>query len=130
MGNPDGSMPSLLPENSWRADPALRTVLTSWLRPQTLAWAEPALIDMGRAAADELQDWGDLCERQPAVLQQFNGWGDRVDEVRYPPAWREIAAAAAAAGLVAGPYETAAPARAGGEAPRVPAAPGLPRGAA
>src|SRR2546428_4388781 len=106
MGNPDGSMPSLLPENSWRADPALRAVLTSWLRPQTLAWAEPALIDMGRAAADELQDWGDLCERQPAVLQQFNGWGDRVDEVRYPPAWREIAAAAAPAGLVAAPYET------------------------
>ena len=34
MGNPDGSMPSLLPENSWRADPALRAVLTSWLRPQ------------------------------------------------------------------------------------------------
>jgi len=122
MGNPDGSMPSLLPENSWRGDPALRAVLTSWLRPQTLAWAEPALIEMGRAAADELQDWGDLCERQPAVLQQFDGWGDRVDEVRYPPAWREIAAAAARAGLVAAPYETETLARAGAEARLVQAA--------
>src|SRR2546427_78819 len=94
-------------------------------RPQTLAWAEPALIDMGRAAADELQDWGDLCERQPAVLQQFNGWGDRVDEVRYPPAWREIAAAAARAGLVAAPYETETLARGRGEARLGEGAPGL-----
>src|SRR5438093_1896192 len=122
MGNPDGSMPSLLPENSWRGDPALRAVRTSWLRAQTLAWAEPALIEMGRAAADELQDWGDLCERQPTVLQQFDGWGDRVDEVRYPPAWREIAAAAARAGLVAAPYESATLARAGAEARLVQAA--------
>ena len=122
MGNPDGSMPSILPENTWRADSALRAVLTSWLRPQALAWAEPALIDMGRAAVDELQAWGDLCERQPAVLQQFNGWGDRVDEVRYPPAWRELAAAAARAGLVAAPYETETLARTGAEARLVQAA--------
>src|SRR2546425_327067 len=122
MGNPDGSMPSLLPENSWRADPALRAVLTSWLRPQTLAWSEPALIEMGRAAVDELQDWGDLCERQPTVLQQFDGWGDRVDEVRYPPAWRALAAAAARAGLVAAPYETETLARTGAEARLVQAA--------
>src|SRR5256886_7986634 len=100
MGSPDGSMAGLLPENSWRADPALRAVLTSWLRPQTLAWAEPELIDMGRAAADELQAWGDLCERPPALLQQFDGWGGSVDEARYLPAWHELAAAAAPAGLV------------------------------
>ena len=79
-------MPSLLPENSWRADPTLRAVLESWLRPQTLAWAEPALIEMGRAAVDELQAWGDACERQPAALRAFDGWGDRIDEVVYPPA--------------------------------------------
>src|SRR5438067_11454665 len=122
MGRVDGSMPSLLPETRWRADPTLRALLESWLRPQTLAWAEPALIEMGRAAVDELQDWGDLCERQPTVLQQFDGWGDRVDEVRYPPAWREIAAAAARAGLVAAPYETQTLARAGAEARLVQAA--------
>src|SRR5438309_10658966 len=94
MGSPDGSMPRLLPENTWRADAALRALLGSWLRPKTLAWAEPELIDMGRAAVNELQAWGDACERQPALLRQFDGWGIRVDEVLYPPAWRELAAAA------------------------------------
>ena len=115
-------MPSLLPENSWRADPTLRAVLTSWLRPQTLAWAEPALIEMGRAAVDELQALGDACERQPAALRAFDGWGDRIDEVIYPPAWRELAAVAAQTGLVAVPFETQTLARAGAEARLVQAA--------
>src|SRR5437879_1470546 len=122
MGSPDGSMPRLLPENTWRADAALRALLGSWLRPETLAWAEPELIDMGRAAVNELQAWGDACERQPALLRQFDGWGNRVDEVLYPPAWRELAAAAARAGLVAFPYEGETLARAGAEARLVQAA--------
>ena len=115
-------MPRLLPENTWRADAALRALLGSWLRPETLAWAEPELIDMGRAAVNELQAWGDACERQPALLRQFDGWGNRVDEVLYPPAWRELAAAAAGAGLVAFPYEGETLARAGAEARLVQAA--------
>src|SRR5438046_336150 len=122
MGRVDGSMPSLLPENSWHAEPTLRAVLTSWLRPRALAWAEPALIEMGRAAVDELQALGDACERQPAALRAFDGWGDRIDEVIYPPAWRELAAVAAQAGLVASPYETQTLARAGAEARLVQAA--------
>src|SRR5207248_5817921 len=104
------------------ADPTLHAVLESWLRPQTLAWAEPALIEMGRAAVDELQAWGDACERQPAALRAFDGWGGRIDEVIYPPAWRELAAVAAQTGLVAAPYETQTLARAGAEARLVQAA--------
>src|SRR5207253_8750911 len=122
MGSLDGSMPGLLPENTWRAAAALRALLGSWLRPETLAWAEPELIDMGRAPVNELQAWGDACERQPALLRQFDGWGNRVDEVLYPPAWRELAAAAAGAGLVAFPYEGETLARAGAEARLVQAA--------
>src|SRR5256886_14732589 len=123
MGSPDGSMPRLLPENTWRADAALRALLGSWLRPETLAWAEPELIDMGRAAVNELQAWGDACERQPALLRQFDAWGNRVDEVLYPRAWGELAASAARAGLVASPYEGETLARAGAEARLVQAPP-------
>jgi acyl-CoA dehydrogenase len=117
-----GIKPMLLPDNSWRADPALRSLLTGWLRPVTLAWAEPALNEMGRAAVGELQAWGDACERQPAVLRPFDGWGDRVDDVVYPDAWRQLAAVAARTGLVALPYEQEALARLGAEARLVQAA--------
>ena len=115
-------MPRLLPENTLDGDPTLPALLGSWLRPQTIAWAQPALTEMGRAAGDELQAWGDACEREPAVLRQFDAWGERVDEVIYPQAWRQLAAQAARSGLVALPYERETLARCGAETRLVQAA--------
>ena len=109
-------IPKLLPGNTWTADANLQALLRAWLRPSTLAWAEPPISEMGRAAANELRAWGDACEQQPATLKQFDGWGQRIDEVIYPPAWRELAAVAARTGLVSLPYEPATIARIGGEA--------------
>src|SRR5437773_162291 len=122
MGSPDSSMSRLLPENTLHGDPTLPALLGSWLPPQAIAWAQPALTEMGRAAGDELQTWGDACEREPAVLRQFDAWGDRIDEVVYPDAWRQLAAVAARTGLVALPYEAEMVARAGAEARLVQAA--------
>src|SRR5438105_5687846 len=122
MGSPDSSMSRLLPENTLQGDPTLPALLGSWLRPETIAWAQPALTEMGRAAGDELQAWGDACEREPAVLRQFDAWGDRIDEVVYPDAWRQLAAVAARTGLVALPYEAEMVARLGADARLVQAA--------
>ncbi len=117
-----GLTAELLPENTWRADTTLRSLLAAWLPPQTLALAEPMLGEMGRAAAGELQAWGDACEGQPAVLRQFDGWGNRVDEVSYPDAWRQLAAVAARSGLVGLPYEAGMAGRTGADARVVQAA--------
>src|SRR5438445_11496084 len=122
MGSPDGSMSRLLPENTMLGDPTLAALLGSWLRPETIAWAQPALTEMGRAAGDELQAWGEACERQPGVLRQFDGWGNRVDEVVYPDAWRQLAAVAARTGLVAVPYEAEMVGQLGADARLVQAA--------
>ena len=115
-------MAALLPENTWRADTTLPSLLAAWLPPQTLAMAEPMLSDMGRASGGELQAWGDACERQPAVLRQFDGWGNRVDEVIYPDAWRQLAAVAARSGLVGLPYEAEMASPTGADARLVQAA--------
>ena len=112
----------LLPDNTWRVDAALQRLLRNWLQPPTLAWAEPLLTEMGRAAANELAAWGDECERRPATLRAYDGWGNRVDEVVYAEAWRRIAAVAAASGLVALPYEEESLALAGAEVRLVQAA--------
>ena len=77
---------------------------------------------MGRAATGELSAWGDECERQPAFLRAFDGWGNRVDEVVYPDAWRAIAAAASRSGLVSLPYEANVLSKVGSEARVVQAA--------
>jgi acyl-CoA dehydrogenase len=122
MDRTDASSPALLPPNTWHADDSLQALLAAWLPAEMLTWAEPLMVDMGRAAVDELVRWGDACERQPAVLRSFDGWGNRVDEVVYPDAWRQLAAGAATRGLVALPYEQETRARLGASARVVQAA--------
>src|SRR6266516_480038 len=87
-----------------------------------MAWAEPLLREIGRAAVEELLAWADACERQPAALRSFDAWGERVDEVIYPQAWRQLAAQAARSGLVAWPYERETLTRCGAETRLVQAA--------
>jgi acyl-CoA dehydrogenase len=103
----------LLPENTYAADPAIRSVLARLLGPDVLEWAEPQLLRVGAMAPRELYRWGDECEHQPAWLRTIEPWGERVDEVVYPDAWRSLAAAAAATGCTALPYEESAIAIAG-----------------
>lgn len=103
----------LLPADTYEADPALRGLLRARLHPQALEWAEPQLHEMGRLAADELHLLGEECERQPAWLRSIEPWGERVDEVVYPEAWRRLGAVAARAGLTGLPYEAEALAVAG-----------------
>ncbi len=105
----------LLPENTYLADPALRSIIKSWLRPETQAWAEPQLVEMGRLAAGPLREWGDECERQPPWLRPIDPWGERVDEVVYSESWRRLAATAARFGLAGLPYEKDALAKTGPE---------------
>src|SRR5438105_3213568 len=112
----------LLWVHAWVADGRLLALRVAWVRPAARAGPQPALPERGRAAAQELQAWGDACGRQPAGLRQFDGWGQRIDEVVYPPAWRELAAVSARTGLVALPYEPATLARVGAEARVVQAA--------
>ncbi len=97
----------ILPENTYLADPALRSLLDAWLTPEAKAFAEPKLREMGRAAGHELGEWGRECERQPAWLRTIEPWGERVDEVVYSEAWRKLGEVATRAGLTNVPYDEA-----------------------
>lgn len=112
----------LLPDNTYLADPALRAVVGRWLRPATREWAEPQLTALGALAPAELAALGDECERNPAQLRAIDPWGERVDEVIYPEAWRRLGAHAARLGLAGLPYEAEARALAGPEVRLVQAA--------
>ncbi len=112
----------MLPENTYLADPALRSLLAAWLTPPIRAWAEPQLVEMGHAAAHQLQEWGEECERHPVSLRPADASGACAAEVVYPQAWRQIGAVAARAGLVALPYEDGVLAHAGPQARLVQAA--------
>ena len=95
----------LLPDNTFAADPALRAALRGRLGPDVLEWAEPQLFEVGSLAPNEIKAWGDECEANPAYLRPIDPWGERVDEVVYPEAWRKLGALAARLGCAGMPYE-------------------------
>src|SRR5258708_15182659 len=86
----------LLPDNTYAADPAIRSVVARRLGPDVLEWAEPQLFQLGVLAPRELYRWGEECARQPSWLRTSEPSGERVDEVVYPEAWPSPARAAAA----------------------------------
>src|ERR687887_1850718 len=95
--------PSL--RNTYRSDVVLHEHLQRLLPPEVRAAVEPELERMGEAAAGELARLAEEAEASPPRLVQYDPWGRRVDRIRLSPAWNELHAAQARAGLCAWPYE-------------------------
>src|SRR5919204_240570 len=91
--------------NTYRSDAVLREHLQRLLPGEVLADVEPELDRMGEAAAGELLRLAEQAEAFPPRLVQYDPWGRRVDRLQVSPAWAELHAAQARAGLCALPYE-------------------------
>jgi len=96
--------PPSLP-NTYRSDAVLREHLSRLLPAEVLAEVEPELDRMGEAAAGELRRLAEQAEASPPRLVQYDPWGRRVDRIEVSPAWTELHAVQARAGLSALPYE-------------------------
>src|ERR671931_1265935 len=95
--------PSL--RNTYRSDVVLHEHLQRLLPAEVRAAVEPELERMGEAAAGELARLAEEAEASPPRLVQYDPWGRRVDRIRLSPAWNELHAAQARAGLCTWPYE-------------------------
>lgn len=80
----------LTPDNFFAADPNLAFLLRLWADPEDAARAEPHLRELGGLAAGELDRLATLANQHPPVLRAFDREGNRVDEVVYHPAYREL----------------------------------------
>ena len=96
--------PPRLP-NTYRSDGVLREYLERLLPAEVRAEVEPELDRMGEAAAGELRRLAEQAEASPPRLVQYDPWGRRVDRIEVSPAWTELHAVQARAGLCALPYE-------------------------
>jgi len=118
-----------LPPRQTPTPPTRRSALSlpaGWVR-DVLEWAEPQLLRVGALAPRELLRWGEeMRAPAPPGLRTIEPWGERVDEVVYPDAWRNLAAAAATTGCTGLPYEEEAIAIAGPQVRVVHAALGYP----
>lgn len=52
-----------------------------------------------RAGSAQAQEWGDLAEEHPPVLRTHDRYGNRIDEVRYDPAYHQLMSTAVELGL-------------------------------
>lgn len=59
----------------------------------------------GTRISKEVTTLGREAETHPPVLQQYNGWGQRIDELITSEAWRRLHDVSAEEGLVAIGYE-------------------------
>jgi acyl-CoA dehydrogenase len=91
--------------NTYRSDVVLREYLERLLPAEVRTQVEPELDQMGEAAAGELARLADQAEGSPPRLVQYDPWGGRVDRIELDPAWAELHAVQARAGLSALPYE-------------------------
>jgi acyl-CoA dehydrogenase len=91
--------------NTYRSDVVLREHLERLLPAEVLAQVEPELDQMGEAAAGALARLADQAEASPPRLVHYDPWGRRVDRIEPHPAWAELHAVQARAGLCALPYE-------------------------
>jgi len=81
---------ALTPDNFFDADPNLAFLLRLWADPEDAARAEPHLRELGGLAAGELDRLATAANQHPPVLRAFDREGNRIDEVVYHPAYRQL----------------------------------------
>ncbi|HZS16078.1 MAG TPA: acyl-CoA dehydrogenase family protein [Candidatus Dormibacteraeota bacterium] len=81
----------LLDEEDWYApDEHLRWLTRRGVGEALWPVADGALRDAGRIAAQTLEPLAQTADRHPPILHQYNARGERVDEIEFHPAYKEI----------------------------------------
>ncbi|MFY9263871.1 MAG: acyl-CoA dehydrogenase family protein [Solirubrobacterales bacterium] len=91
--------------NTYLGDAALREYLSAALPERVFDEVSPALAELGELAAGEMRELARVAESNPPRLIQYDAWGNRVDRIEVSPAWTELHAIQARAGLCAIPAE-------------------------
>ena len=93
MSNPT-NLTDLMPDTSdinfFTADPDLSFLLQRHLSEEDYERALLILTDMGAVASQRMDELAQIANRQGPVLMQFDKRGQRVDEVIFHPAYREL----------------------------------------
>jgi alkylation response protein AidB-like acyl-CoA dehydrogenase len=92
-------------DNQFEADALLQEYLERALPQDVRREIEPELREMGELAAGSLAQLVQAARNDEPELIHFDPWGRRIDEIRVPDAWNQLAAIASRRGLVAIPYE-------------------------
>lgn len=93
--------------NQYDDDRVLRSYLRRVLPNEVRREVEPALVEMGRLAGEDLYQMQLADRLNEPLLTRWNAWGERIDKIEVSPLWRVAERLAAEHGLVAISYERA-----------------------
>lgn len=91
--------------NPWAPGSAVGRALRARVTDEQWAEFQAELQAFGERVPKEIEKLGLEAERDVPVLEQFDAWGHRLDDIRTSRAWAELDAIAAREGLVAIGYE-------------------------
>ncbi|HEX6928318.1 MAG TPA: acyl-CoA dehydrogenase family protein, partial [Gammaproteobacteria bacterium] len=92
-------------ENTWTADPFLRSALERLMPATVFTAIAPGLERLGERAAFEMPRYAADAERHPPEHIPFDPWGRRIDHIRINDGWKQLHRVAAEEGIVATAYE-------------------------
>ncbi|MEO6029134.1 MAG: acyl-CoA dehydrogenase family protein [Candidatus Binatia bacterium] len=93
--------------NQFEADRVLQSFLRRRVPAAVLDAITPSLSRMGARAVGDLYDAAVASYGEEPELVQWDPWGNRIDEVVVPEAWKHFGRAAVEEGLIATAYERA-----------------------
>ncbi|HEX3726611.1 MAG TPA: hypothetical protein VHV08_10230, partial [Pirellulales bacterium] len=94
-------VPRLVGHNLFTSD----RVLTEALVREGAGWASDQAEQLGaRLGTAEVIDWGFEANNNPPVLHTHDARGQRIDEVRFHPAWHELMSLSVSFGLHSLPW--------------------------
>src|SRR5437868_1192530 len=93
--------------NQFEADRVLQSFLRRRVPSAVRDAITPSLARMGARAVGDLWDASVGSYGEEPELVQWDAWGNRVDEVVVPDAWKHFGRAAVEEGLIATAYERA-----------------------
>ncbi|XP_053136038.1 acyl-CoA dehydrogenase family member 11-like [Hemicordylus capensis] len=91
--------------NPYLEDAFLQGYLKSYLPSKVFTEVSVDLERFGARVKDEIDSLGRECELTPPKLQQFDAWGQRLDQIITCPAWKRMKEISAEEGLIAEAYE-------------------------
>ncbi len=86
----NSAMPTTRGMNFFDADPNLLFTLRQHAQPEDAERAIPLLREVGEVAGNELDELAMLADRNPPRLENFDAYGQRIDDVIYHPSYVEM----------------------------------------
>ena len=93
------------PPDFYEVDRALHAELKRRLSPAAATLMAPRFEALGLATADELPALADEAERDPPRHVPYDAWGNRIDDIRVSPAWKQLKDFSARHAVVATGYD-------------------------